>query len=76
MGTGPNADADPAFAPVYRRGREVLGADADAVIAKLLSAYDGDVESALDTLACAEDESDPRQYVENDIEAAEAMRSP
>jgi hypothetical protein len=64
------ADADPAFAAVYRRGRDVLGADADAVTAKLLSAYDGDAESALDTLACAEGMSDPRQYIERDIEAA------
>jgi hypothetical protein len=75
IGTAANgADADPAFAPVYRRGREVLGADADAVTAKLLSAYDGDAESALDTLACAKEESDPRQYIERDIEAA-ARRS-
>jgi len=70
-GTATNgADGDPAYAPVYQRGREVLGADADAVTAKLLSAYDGDAESALDTLACAEEESDPRQYVERDIDAA------
>ena len=68
---GANADADPAFAAVYRRGRDVLGVDADAVTAKLLSAYDGDAESALDTLASAEGMSDPRQYIERDIEAAE-----
>ncbi|MET4179475.1 hypothetical protein ABIB94_001567 [Bradyrhizobium sp. JR7.2] len=71
IGTGPNgADADAAFGAVYRRGREVLGAAADAVTAKLLSAYDGDAESALDALAAAEEESDPRQYIEKDIEAA------
>ena len=71
IGTAANgADADPAFAAVYRRGREVLGADADAVTAKLLSACNGDAEDALDTLACAEEESDPRQYIEREIEAA------
>lgn len=70
IGAVENADADPAFAAVYRRGRDVLGADADAVTAKLLSAYDGDAESALDTLACAEEVSGPRQYIERDIEAA------
>jgi hypothetical protein len=71
MGAAANgAHADPAFAEVYRRGREVLGDDADAVTAKLLSAYDGDVENALDTLACAEEESDARQFIETDIEAA------
>jgi hypothetical protein len=71
IGTAANgADAVPAFAEVYERGREVLGADADAVTAKLLSAYDGDAESALDTPACAVEESNPRQYIESDIEAA------
>jgi hypothetical protein len=40
------------------------------VIAKLLSANDGDAESALDTFACAAEERDPRQYIEKDIEAA------
>jgi hypothetical protein len=73
IGTAGNgADADPAFAAVYRRGRDVLAADADAdaVIAKLLAAYDNDAESALDTLGGAIDESNPRQYIEMDIEAA------
>jgi hypothetical protein len=71
IGAGPDADADdPTFAPVYQRGREVLGADADAVTAKLLAAYDGHADSALDTLAVAADEADPRQYIERDIEAA------
>ena len=70
------ADADPAFAAVYRRGRKVLGAGADAVTARLLAAYEGDVVSALDTLAAAEDESGPsrRRYVERDIEAANRAR--
>lgn len=71
IGTGPNgADADPAFAPVYRRGREVLGADADAVTARLLAALGDDVEDALDTLAVAAGEANPSQYIERDIEAA------
>jgi hypothetical protein len=75
IGTGPNgADADPAFAEVYRRGREVLGADADAVVTELLAAHDGYAESALDALAAAEEESDPRQYVKKDIEAEAAAR--
>lgn len=70
MGRPVNADADPAFAEVYRRGREVLGADADAVITELLAAHDGYVDAALDTLAVADEETDPRQYIEKDIEAA------
>jgi Helix-turn-helix domain len=76
IGTGPPPDADAALASVYRRGREVLGADADAVTAKLLSAYDGDAEGALDTLACAGEVSDPRQYIERDIEAAVRRQGP
>ncbi len=70
MGRPAHADVDPAFAVVYERGREVLGADADAVTVKLLSALDGDAEDALDTLAVAEEENDPRQYIEREIEAA------
>ncbi|UPT87967.1 helix-turn-helix domain-containing protein [Bradyrhizobium barranii subsp. apii] len=70
MGRPVNADADPAFAEVYQRGREVLGDDADAVITELLAAHDGYAECALDTLAVADEESDPRQYIEKDIEAA------
>ncbi|MCD9821621.1 helix-turn-helix domain-containing protein [Bradyrhizobium japonicum] len=74
MGTGPATDADPAFAEVYQRGREVLGNDADAVITELLAAHDGYVDAALDTLAVAEEESDPRQYVQTDIETEAAAR--
>jgi hypothetical protein len=74
MGTGPATDTDPAFAPVYRRGREVLGDDADAVITELLAAHDGYAEAALDTLAVADEESDPHQYVQMDIEAEAAAR--
>lgn len=74
MGRPVNADADPASAEVYRRGREVLGDDADAVITELLAAHDGYVDAALDTLAVAEEESDPRQYVQMDIEAEAAAR--
>ncbi len=69
-----STDADPAFAEVYQRGREVLGDDADAVITELLAAHDGYVDAALDTLAVAEEESDPRQYVQMDIEAEAAAR--
>jgi hypothetical protein len=73
----PSATSIGAAAEVYRRGREVLGADADAVTAKLLAVYEGDTEDALNTLAAAEEEeSGPsrRQYVESDIEAAARRR--
>ncbi|WP_156446783.1 helix-turn-helix domain-containing protein [Bradyrhizobium yuanmingense] len=78
IGTAPNgsptqarpaANADPAFATVYERGREVLGDKADILVAGLVNVYGGDTESMLDALACAEEESDPCQYIERDIKA-------
>jgi Helix-turn-helix domain len=51
--------------PVYHRGREVLGDDARGLVAALLDSYGGDVEAALDTIACASEERDPRHYIED-----------
>jgi hypothetical protein len=69
MGTPANGSADPAFAEVYQRGREVLGDDADAVTAKLIAAYVDDVEGALDAICAAEGEKNPRKFIESDIAA-------
>lgn len=76
LGPVANASADPALAPVYQRGRDVLGADADAITAKLLDAYEGDVIDALDALSAAELDSDPREYIESDIEATLRRQGP
>jgi hypothetical protein len=65
------ANAGPAFAAVYERGRQVLGADkADILVGGLFDAYGDDTEGMLDALACAEDEFDPCQYIEQDIKLA------
>ncbi len=44
------------------------------MITELLAAHDFYADAALDTLACAEEESDPRQYVQMDIDVEAAAR--
>ena len=58
------------FDAVCRSARRVFGAKGDAVATRLLAAFGDDVEEALDVLACAEEESDPSQFIERYIEAA------
>ncbi|MGV7218263.1 hypothetical protein [Bradyrhizobium sp. UFLA05-112] len=64
---------DPGFDAVRTRARRLLRKQADVLVDRLIDAYDGEIELILDTLACAEEEPNPREYVERDIEQALAL---
>ena len=66
-----NGHGDPAEAELRQRARELLGECADKLITRLLHSYDGDIEDALDTIACAADEHSPRGYIEEIIRSRE-----
>jgi Helix-turn-helix domain len=72
---GANADADAERAAVFGRGREVLGAGSDALVARLLDAERaldalGAAERVLDALNAAANEDDPHTHIENEIALA------
>jgi hypothetical protein len=67
-----NADGDADRAAVFERGRKVLGAGSDALVARLLDAERAldaldDADRALDALNAAANEDDPHAHIENEI---------
>ncbi|MDE5465228.1 helix-turn-helix domain-containing protein [Bradyrhizobium sp. CSS354] len=61
-------NASPGFDEVCRNARKLFGTKGDAVAARLLAAFDDDVEEALDHLAVAADEADPMSYLKQQVE--------
>ena len=61
----------PVEADLYRFGREMLGEDANGLVAELIFAY-GDVPGVREMIRCASEDRDPPGYIKAMIALAAA----